>query len=113
MNQKAPKYNGVVKITMKCINDTNQIVLHTALTKNTDLVLKSLSEPGHANSDKVIRVTKINYNPVKEMVAYTTEKNLTRGMEYTLLIAFERRLRSKDADGFFLTTYLDGKAERQ
>ena len=109
---KSPRYNGLVKITLKCVKDTDRIVFHSARTRNTYAEIKKIGK-NHLQNNDIIKIVKTQYNPLREMVAYTTSKNLTAGSEYSLFIAFKRELTHTEKDGFFLTTYTDGESKKQ
>eukprot|EP00111_Clytia_hemisphaerica_P016022 TCONS_00047402-protein len=95
-------YNGLVKITFDCVQQTDRIILHSSKTKNTKVEVKDGKEP--------ISVLDTQYNLQREMMVITLGSNLTFGNVYTLLVSFERPLRYTDNDGFYLTDYVDSNS---
>ena len=98
-------YNGLVKITFDCVEQTDRIILHSSRTKNTQVDVKDGQLP--------IKVLDTQYNLQREMMVITLERNLTVGNTYSLLVSFERALRYTDNDGFYLTDYVDGNGLKQ
>ena len=115
-NSSAYNYKAVVRINLKCLEDTDQIVLHSSRTRHTHAEVTEVGKTAPKITDQnknVIKITKTQYNPQREMVAYSLAKNMTAGKEYSLLIAFRRELTYTDNDGFFLTNYVDGSGKQK
>ena len=115
-NSSAYHYKAVVRINLKCLETTDQIVLHSSRTRHTHAEVTEVGKTAPKITDQnknFVKIVKTQYNPQREMIAYTMAKNLTAGKEYSILIAFGRELTFSENDGFFLTNYVDGSGKQK
>ena len=99
------EYNGLVKISFKCIEETDKLILHSSRTNNNHVEVKE--------GKNEIKVVQTQYNRLRQMMVVSLGTNLTRNHIYSLLVSFERPLTFSANDGFYLTQYKDGDGNSQ
>jgi len=99
------EYNGLVKISFKCMEETDKVILHSSRTHNNQIDVKDGKDE--------IKVVRTQYNRLRGMMIVSLDRNLTRDHVYSLLVSFERPLTYSTNDGFYLTRYKDGNGESQ
>lgn len=96
-------FTGQVNITVRCLQDTDAAVLHSAglRSRGAAAVRGPLSEPGAA-----VEVAGLRQDEAGEVAVLELRGRLRAGRRYVLQLGFQGRL-EEDLDGLFLTRYTD------
>uniref|UniRef100_A0A8U8BV53 Aminopeptidase n=1 Tax=Geospiza parvula TaxID=87175 RepID=A0A8U8BV53_GEOPR len=96
-------FTGQVNITVRCLQDTDAVVLHSAglRSRGAAAVRGPLSEPGAA-----VEVAGLRQDEAGEVAVLELRGRLRAGRRYVLQLGFQGRL-EEDLDGLFLTRYTD------
>uniref|UniRef100_A0A8C3P3M9 Aminopeptidase n=1 Tax=Cyanoderma ruficeps TaxID=181631 RepID=A0A8C3P3M9_9PASS len=96
-------FTGQVNITVRCLQDTDAAVLHSAglRSRGAAAVRGPLSEPGAA-----VEVAGLRQEEAGEVAVLELRGRLRAGSRYVLQLGFQGRL-EEDLDGLFLTRYAD------
>ncbi|XP_039422909.1 aminopeptidase Q [Corvus cornix cornix] len=96
-------FTGQVNITVRCLQDTDTAVLHSAGLRSSGAaaVRGPLSEPGAG-----VEVAGLQQEEAAEVAVLELRGRLRAGRRYVLQLGFQGRL-EEDLDGLFLTRYTD------
>ncbi|XP_055597317.1 aminopeptidase N-like [Uranotaenia lowii] len=91
-------YNGTVKISIKILETTNQIVLHSTRSTLIDVDLKN-------DNELPIPIWKHEFDNEKDFLVITTVNELDKGASVQLEISFTNSIDRTDQSGFYRTSY--------
>ncbi|XP_067172790.1 aminopeptidase Q isoform X2 [Apteryx mantelli] len=95
-------FSGQVNITVRCRQDTDTVVLHSAGLRSRGAAVRGLlAEPGAA-----VEVAALRQEAAAEQAVLELRGRLRAGRRYVLQLGFQGRL-EEDLDGLFLTRYTD------
>ena len=92
---------GLVKITIECIKNTTEIVLHASRISVHEVQLKN-------GTGAVIPIADKKRNDEKNYLIITTKEMLNVSQKYDLFLGFSKKLHFDSGDGVYLTNYMDG-----
>lgn len=92
---------GLVKITIECMKNTTEIVLHASRIKVHEVQLKN-------GTGAIIPITNKKRNDQKNYLIINTNEMLNVSQKYDLFLGFSKKLHFDSGDGVYLTNYMDG-----
>lgn len=92
---------GLVKITIECIKNTTEIVLHASRISVHEVQLKN-------ETGAVIPIADKKRNDKKNYLIITTNEILNVSQKYDIFLGFSKKLHFDSGDGVYLTNYMDG-----
>ena len=100
------KYQGVIKIHLKCVFPTSAIVFHSS--QHTISKVKLVD-----NNNVEVGIKSKYKNDRKQYVVLQLDKELLNGTYYDLIVGFQNVLSYNVNNGIYLTNYLDGNQKQQ
>ena len=92
---------GLVKITIECMKNTTEIVLHASRINVHEVQLKN-------GTGAIIPITNKKRNDQKNYLIINTNEMLNVSQKYDLFLGFSKKLHFDSGDGVYLTNYMDG-----
>ena len=97
---------GLVKITIECMKNTTEIVLHASRISVHEVQLKN-------GTGAIIPVANKKGNDQKNYLVINTSEMLNVSQKYDLFLGFSKKLHFDSGDGVYLTNYMDGKGNNR
>ncbi|KAB0800625.1 hypothetical protein PPYR_05232 [Photinus pyralis] len=103
-------FSGKVWIRVKCIKETNQVVLHSeGLTINTNGTTVKTIDADVKNS---IKLTNFSFNEENDFFTIILDQPLKLDQKYEIFIPFNRTL-DQNLDGYYRSSYDNPKTKRK